>query len=34
MKVELPGRGTWFRVRIGYFDSLEEAQNYQRENNL
>lgn len=34
MKVELPGRGTWYRVRIGYFDSLEEAQNYQRENNL
>lgn len=34
MKVQLPGRGTWYRVRIGYFDTLEEAQNYQRQNSL
>lgn len=34
MTVELPGRGTWYRVRIGYFDTLQEAQNYQRQNNL
>ena len=34
MKVELPRRGTWYRVRIGYFDTLEEAQNYKRNNKL
>ena len=34
MKVELPGRGTWYRVRIGYFNSLQEAREYQRTNNL
>lgn len=34
MKAELPGRGVWYRVRVGYFDTLEEAQNYKRTNNL
>lgn len=34
MRVELPGRGTWYRVRIGYFDTLQEAENYRRSNNL
>lgn len=34
MQVQLPGRGTWYRVRIGYFNSLQEAQNYKRENNF
>lgn len=34
MQVDLPGRGTWYRVRVGYFDTLEEAQNYKRNNNL
>lgn len=34
MRVELPRRGTWYRVRIGYFDTLQEAENYKRNNNL
>lgn len=34
MQVDLPGRGTWYRVRIGYFDTLGEARNYRRTNNL
>ncbi len=34
MRAELPGKGTWYRVRIGYFNSLEEAKNYKRTNNL
>jgi len=34
MKVQLPGRGTWYRVRIGYFDTLQEALNYKNQNNL
>ena len=27
-------RGTWYRVRVGYFLSLNEAEKYQRSNNL
>ena len=34
MQVEIPGRGTWYRVRIGYFNSLGEAQSYKSSNNL
>jgi cell division septation protein DedD len=30
VKAEIPGRGTWYRVRVGYFNSLEEAQKYQK----
>jgi len=26
--VNLPGRGLWYRVRIGYFNSLAETENY------
>ncbi len=31
-KAEIPGRGTWYRVRVGNFNSYEEALNYK--NNL
>jgi hypothetical protein len=25
VEAEIPGRGTWYRVRVGYFSSIEEA---------
>lgn len=28
VKVNIPGRGIWYRVRIGYFSSLEEAKEF------
>ncbi|MEJ5350796.1 MAG: SPOR domain-containing protein [Melioribacteraceae bacterium] len=28
VKVNIPGRGIWYRVRIGYFSSLEEAEEF------
>jgi cell division septation protein DedD len=28
VKKELKGRGTWFRVLVGYFESLEEARDF------
>lgn len=31
-KAEIPGRGTWYRVRVGNFNSFEDALNYK--NNL
>ena len=34
MQVKIPGRGTWYRVRVGYFNTLEEAQTYKQVNNL
>ena len=31
MKAKVPGKGgTWFRVRIGYFDTLEETEEYMK----
>jgi cell division septation protein DedD len=30
VNAEIPNRGTWYRVRVGYFDSLEEAEKYQK----
>lgn len=29
-EADVPGKGKWFRVRIGYFNSLAEAQAYKR----
>ena len=34
-EVEIPSKGTWFRVSLGVFDTTEEARNYiQREESL
>lgn len=30
MEAQIPNRGTWYRVRIGTFNSLEEAQDFAR----
>ncbi|GJQ62657.1 MAG: hypothetical protein SCALA702_17100 [Melioribacteraceae bacterium] len=30
MEATIPGRGTWYRVRVGYFDTLDEALASQR----
>lgn len=30
VKVNIPGKGIWFRVRIGYFSTQEEAEEYER----
>jgi cell division septation protein DedD len=30
VQANIPGRGTWYRVRVGYFDTIEEASKYQK----
>ncbi len=30
VKANIPGKGTWYRVRVGYFNSLQEAERYSR----
>lgn len=30
VKADVPGKGTWYRVRIGFFDSLSQAEAYQQ----
>lgn len=30
VSADIPGKGTWYRVRIGYFNSLSETENYMR----
>ncbi|MGK9476068.1 SPOR domain-containing protein [Melioribacter sp. OK-6-Me] len=32
LKVDIPGKGTWYRVRIGNFESVQEAEDYIRKN--
>jgi cell division septation protein DedD len=32
-QVEIPGRGLWYRIRVGNFSSLEEANNFISKNN-
>ena len=29
VKANIPGKGTWYRVRVGYFNSIAEAQTQQ-----
>jgi cell division septation protein DedD len=30
VEAEIPNRGTWYRVRVGYFKSLDEAEKFQK----
>ncbi|MGK9369748.1 SPOR domain-containing protein [Melioribacter sp. Ez-97] len=32
IKADIPGRGAWYRVRIGYFDSVQAAEDFIRKN--
>lgn len=32
-EAEIPGRGTWHRVKVGFFNSLSEAEDFERKQN-